>query len=598
MKILGLYLNMPSTVAIYIDGKIVAATHEERFTRNKNDEIFPKSSIKYCLSEAGINAEDLDAVAIASHAGAIDDLLVRRSKWSSSDYLKEQKLIWKPYLVENDNNLKSLLEVFPEKIDNDMYPQHYLKEIQNNSNRVKQYNKDREKLVADYLGIDVNKVYRIEHHKCHSHYSYYSSSFRSEKVLSFTIDGIGDGLNATLGIYDENGKYERVFETDQANIGRIYRYMTLLLGMKPNEHEFKVMGLAPYGKAKYGQEALNIFESTLYVDGLEFKWKEKPTDSYYWFKDRLEGIRFDNIAWGLQTWVENLLTTWVKNAIKKYGINKIVFSGGVAMNIKAMGKIAELDEVEDIFVGGSASDESMAISSAICLAEDLTKNWNHEIYPIDNLFLGPKATLEEEKKTIDDLDKSKYIITDTFTSKDVAQHLANGKVLARCADRMEFGQRSLGNRSLLADPKDLRVKETINSMIKNRDFWMPFAPIVMDKYTNRYLVNPKGLISKYMTIGFDTTQEGYEAMTAACHPADKSARPEMLSSELNPIMYEIMEEFEKLTGRGAVLNTSFNLHGYPIVNTPKEAVYVLENSGLDGIVLNNYLLLKVEQNVK
>ena len=201
---------------------------------------------------------------------------------------------------------------------------------------------------------------------------------------------------------------------------------------------------------------------------------------------------------------------------------------------------------------------------------------------------------ELNNKTIDNLDKLKYIITDTFSSQDIAEHLANGKVLARCADRMEFGQRSLGNRSLLADPKDLRVKETINTMIKNRDFWMPFAPIVMDKYVDKYLVNPKGLVSKYMTIGFDTTAEGYEAMTAACHPADKSARPEMLSKELNPEMYEIMEEFEKITGRGAVLNTSFNLHGYPIVNTPKEAVCVLENSGLDGIILNNYLVLKVD----
>jgi len=595
MKILSFYLNMPSTVSLYIDGRIVSAVQEERFTRNKNDEIFPKSSIDYCLKEAGITALELDGVAIASNGGAFDDLLVRRSKWSTSDYLKEQKLIWSPYLVEKEERLRSLLEVFPDKVDDEMYPQDYFHNMKNDEGRIKKYNKDREKIVANYLGVNEAKVYRMDHHRCHSHYSYYASPFRNEKVLSFTIDGMGDGLNATIGIYDENGKYERVYETSEANIGRIYRYMTLHLGMKPNEHEFKVMGLAPYGKAKYGQEALDIFNQTLYVDGVEFKWHTKPTDSYYYFKDKLEGIRFDNVAWGLQTWVENLLTTWVKNSIDKFGINKVILSGGVAMNIKAMGEIAKLQEVSDIFVGGSASDESLAIGAGICLAEDMSENWNSKnIHPIENLYLGPKATLKEEKKTIDNLDKLKYIITDTFSSQDIAEHLANGKVLARCADRMEFGQRSLGNRSLLADPKDLRVKETINTMIKNRDFWMPFAPIVMDKYVDKYLVNPKGLVSKYMTIGFDTTAEGYEAMTAACHPADKSARPEMLSKELNPEMYEIMEEFEKITGRGAVLNTSFNLHGYPIVNTPKEAVCVLENSGLDGIILNNYLVLKVD----
>ena len=156
----------------------------------------------------------------------------------------------------------------------------------------------------------------------------------------------------------------------------------------------------------------------------------------------------------------------------------------------------------------------------------------------------------------------------------------------------KFGQRALGNRSISADPKNLMVKETINTMIKNRDFWMPFAPIIMDKYVGKYLINKKDLLSEYMTIGFETTKEGYEAMTAACHPADKSARPEMLSNELNSDVYEILEEFEKLTGRGAILNTSFNLHGFPIVNTPSEAIYVLENSGLDGLILNNYMVLK------
>ncbi len=594
MKILSVYLNMPSTASLYIDGKVVAATHEERFSRQKNDEIFPKSSIDYCLRQAGIEASELDGVAIASYVGAFDDLLVRRSKWTAFDYLKEQRQIWKPFLLDKIEPKKDLLNVFPEKVDCEMYPSEYFKATKEKPTRSEEYNSDREKMMAEYLGIEAQKVCRIEHHRCHSAYSYFASPFRGERVLSFTVDGIGDGLNATIGIYDENGKYERVYSTDQCSIGRIYRYMTLLLGMKPNEHEFKVMGLAPYGKAKYGRQAYDVFASTLYVDGIEFKWHEKPTDSYYWFKERLEGIRFDNIAWGLQEWVEQLLTSWVKNAIAKFGINKIIFSGGVAMNIKAMGKIAEMPEVENIFVGGSASDESMAISAGICLAEDIDSSFEAKnVYPIENLYLGPNSTYEEETKAVSALEADRYKVISGFTSKDIAKLLADGKVLARSAGRMEFGQRALGNRSILADPKDMRVKETINTMIKNRDFWMPFAPIVMDKYVDRYLVNPKKLQSPYMTIGFDTTSEGYEAMVAACHPADKSARPEMLTRELNTAVYEIMEEFEKLTGRGAILNTSFNLHGYPIVNTPEEAIYVLENSGLDGLVLNNYLVLKM-----
>jgi carbamoyltransferase len=357
------------------------------------------------------------------------------------------------------------------------------------------------------------------------------------------------------------------------------------------------MGLAPYGREKYAAKAIDVFRSTLYVDGIEFKWKEKPTDSYFWFLERLEGVRFDNIAWALQTWVEELLLTWVKNCIAEYGVNKLVIAGGVAMNIKAMGKIASLPEVENIFIGGSASDESMAISAGICLAEDLThdrgESWSSgTVHSLPHLYLGPQASVEDEEVVLAGLDDYSYIVERDPSPQRIAGLLGEGKILARCAGRMEFGQRSLGNRSILADPGDLRIKEKINAAIKSRDFWMPFAPVVMDKYVDRYLINPKGIESPHMTIGFDTTEEGYDAMIAACHPADHTARPQILHQDTNPVLYEILEAFASLTGRGALLNTSFNLHGYPIVNTPVEALDVLVRSELDGLILNRSLILK------
>ena len=262
-----------------------------------------------------------------------------------------------------------------------------------------------------------------------------------------------------------------------------------------------------------------------------------------------------------------------------------------------MGKIASLPEVEDLFVGGSASDESMAVSAGICLAEDLIRgkgeNWNSStIHSLPNLYFGPEAELDDEEALLSKLDLSSYSVELDPSPQRIASLLKEGKILGRCAGRMEFGQRSLGNRSILADPGDLRVKDKINAAIKNRDFWMPFAPVVMDKYVDRYLVNPKGIKSPYMTIGFDTTKEGYEAMIAACHPADHTARPQILDRESNPKLYKILESFESLTGRGALLNTSFNLHGYPIVNTPDEAFDVLERSDLDGLVLNHSLILR------
>jgi carbamoyltransferase len=597
MNILSLYLNLPSSAALYADGKVVAATHEERFTRLKNDEVFPESAIGYCLDQGGIAPAELDAVAIASFIAPFDDLVVRRSQWTTEDYLKEQLLRWRPYFVDKNATLPSLTELFGEHLTLDMYPASYWKENLNAPDRNQKYAQDREQMVADFLKIPAEKVRRIEHHRCHAAYSYYASPWRGEKVLALTIDGLGDNLNATIGVFDEAGKYTRAFETNEANIGRIYRYMTLLLGMKPNEHEFKVMGLAPYGKAKHAQKALDVFKSTLYVDGIEFKWREKPTDSYFWFRERLEGVRFDNIAFALQAWVEDLLTEWVQNAVAKFGIGKVVIAGGVAMNIKAMGKIAGLPGVENLFIGGSASDESMAVSAGICLAEDLAreagKPWDsRNVASLPHLYLGPSATQGQEAEVIAALDPSKYQASRSPTPTQIAELLRDGKILARCAGRMEFGQRSLGNRSILADPSDLRVKEKINAAVKSRDFWMPFAPVMMDKYVHRYLLNPKNLESPHMTIGFDTTAEGYEAMIAACHPADRTARAQILHRDANPELYAILEAFEALTGRGALLNTSFNLHGHPIVNTPAEAVFVLENSGLDGLILNDHLILK------
>ena len=597
MKILSLSWGLCSSASIYVDGQVVAAVNEERFTRQKNDEVFPEESIQYCLKEAGVNAQDLDGIAIASFLSPFDNAITRWSKWNVEDYLREQHQRWKPYLIDGDKILKSLIDVFPDKIDLDIYPAEYWRNNYTRHDRYERFLKDRNKIIADYLGVDTSIVKQIEHHRCHAVYAYYSSPFRKEQVLAFTVDAMGDGLNATIGIFNENGKYERVYETSECNIGRIYRYMTLLLGMKPNEHEYKVMGLAPYGKEKYAKKALDVFRGTLYVDGIDFKWRIKPTDSYFWFKDRLEGIRFDNIAWALQTWIEELLTTWVKNAINKFDIHKVVISGGVAMNIKAMGKIGDLPEVENMFVGGSGSDESMAISSGLCLAEDLSREngiaWSSkDMFPIQNLCLGPTVVQEEIEEIIKNLDPAQYEVKENITGKEIALMLSNGKILARCTGRMEFGQRALGNRSILADPVDLKVKERINAAIKNRDFWMPFAPVIMDKFVNNYLINPKNIECPHMTIGFETTINGYDAMIAACHPADKSARPQVLHKKDNRELYSIMEEFEKITGRGALLNTSFNLHGYPIVNRPHDAMHVFKNSGLDGLLLDNYFILK------
>lgn len=596
MNILGLYWGLCSTAALFQEHDLTSAVSEERFSRLKNDDAFPLKSINYCLSSLPGGSMDLDGIAIASYTQGYWYSLKRKARWSIDDYVKEQREYWYPVLIEGKKVLPA--DFLRDHIDTNQYPESFWQASLSNSELVETFDeKQRANIVSKAVGVDTSKIHLIEHHRCHAYYAYYANQFRSRPVLALTIDGWGDGCNATINIFDETGKYKRVYTSKEANIGRIYRYITLLLGMKPNEHEYKVMGLAPYAKESVAKKAYEVFKSTLYVDGIDFKWHEKPTDSYFWFKDKLEGCRFDGIAAGMQRWVEELLCDWVGNAVKEFGIKDVVLSGGVAMNIKANGEIAKLDEIDRFFVPGSSADDSLALGAAYALAEDLRvekgEKWQSKsIKSLTTLYLGPENSIKQEEEVVAKLDKSEFSIVENYTTMDVAQTLADGKVVARCAGRMEFGQRSLCNRSILADPLNVQVIPKINAAIKNRDFWMPFAPVIIDTWAEKYLINPKKLLSPFMTLAFDTTELGWSEMPAGCHQADHSARPQILTKEANPEVYEILESFNDLTGRGALINTSFNLHGYPIVNTPQEAIDVLTKSGLDVLALNNFLIIK------
>jgi carbamoyltransferase len=597
MNILGIFWGICSGAALFQKNTLTCAVSEERFTRLKNDDVFPLESIKYCMKALPEGVPALDGVAIGSRFQPYWYSVKRKALWTIDDYVAEQRQFWYPKLIKGENAWEG--SYLRHRIDVEQYPpQFWKKSLESPKIQENFAHQGRIEITAKTVGVPYEKVWAIEHHRCHAYYAYYASPYREEPVLAFTIDGWGDGCNATIGIFESDGTYQRVFESINANIGRIYRYVTLILGMKPNEHEYKVMGLAPYGKEEIARKAYEVFRSTLYVDGLEFKWQVRPTDSYFWFKEKLEGCRFDGIAAGLQRWVEELLCLWVKNAVKQFGIHKVIIGGGVAMNVKAMGEIARLPCVHSLFVSGTPADDSLALGAAYALAEDLLresgKPWSSDrIQCLPNLYLGPEYFRKEEEAAIVNLEPTRYQVKTNFTAAEVAQELVQGKIVARCAGRMEFGARALGNRSILADPIDTEVVPKINAAIKNRDFWMPFAPLIMDTWEQKYLVNPKQMHSPHMTLAFPITDIGWRAMPAACHPADRSARPQILHQEFNPPVYEILEEFEKLTGRGALLNTSFNLHGFPIVNTPQDAVAVFENSGLDIMILNNFFIRKI-----
>ena len=429
-----------------------------------------------------------------------------------------------------------------EKIDSGQYPAEYWKD---SSKGNETYGHDRRKILANFLGIPIEKVHTAEHHQAHAYYSFFGSDFLGMKTLALTVDAHGDGKNATIGIFDEEGNYERKWSTDQCPLARYYRYATLILGMKPNEHEYKLMGLAPYGKEKYGHAALSHYRKTMEVVGLDFKWKERPKDSYFWFQEKFVGERFDNIAWAIQTFVEESLEEWTLNAVREFGIGRIVFSGGVALNVKAMGRIARRPEVEDLFIMGSAADESLCIGTCLSLAHENNQPLTNK--SIENLYLGTEPDTQEVDAAIDKMSDPSFVVEANPTSLKIAHLLSNGLILARCVGPMEFGQRALGNRSILADPVKDRTKERINQAIKNRDFWMPFAPVVLDTFEERYLKKPTPTPSPHMTQAFETTDEGYEAMPAACHPSDRTARAQILREKDNPQLYRLLEAFAEVT---------------------------------------------------
>lgn len=595
MKILGLSLGQLTTACLMVDGKIIASVSEERFTKSKNDMVYPKNAIEYCLREGGIQGKELDIIAIASlHIPADYQVIKKFSNFSIQDYIKSQREIWYPQIYENKKI--SWIEVFKDKVNFDQYPGGWEKiDFTNDETMWKTYKPFIHGTIVNHIGADKNKILHIDHHTAHAFYAYWGSPFGGKDCLIFTVDAYGDGLSATISTV-KNGKVERILASKDFNLGRLYRYITLLLGMKPNEHEYKVMGLAPYTKPYLIKKPYEVFKETLYVDGLEFKFKIKPKDHYFYFKEKLEGCRFDGIAGGLQKYVEEILVTWVSNAIKETGIKRAVFSGGVAMNMKAMKEIMELPEVEDFFVCPSAGDESLAIGVCYKVIYDFLEKNNTDksaIKPLATAYLGPEfsndyieSMIREEK-----LEKGYEIIRD-ISAKEVAKMLAEGRVIGRCVGRMEFGARALGNRSILANPKFPGIVAKINEKIKNRDFWMPFTPSMLSERVKDYLVNPKRIQSPFMTVGFETTAKAREDLPGALHPADFTARPQFVKPEENPEYYELIKEFENITGVGAVLNTSFNLHGYPIILSPKDALHVFENSDIDSVLLNKILINK------
>jgi carbamoyltransferase len=582
--VLGINETHCATAAVLRDGEVVACASEERFSRLKNDAGYPRRAVDALLAHLGLLPRDVDLVALAgrrAYARAWMNRLVTDEAYVRSYYgvtlddrgqalrRRARKVGARLGLLDPARGKSVLSEA------------------------------DRLALVTEHLGIPHDRIVTLDHHACHAAAAYFGAPFSGDAALVLTNDNAGDGLCASAS-RARGTDVERVEAAPSApgSLGAFYSFATLLLGMQPGEHEYKVMGLAPYASARAAERAAAALHATFdLVEGepCVFAWKRRGS-RYRTLLEATLGLRFDAIAGGVQRVLEEALLAWTRVMHARWGGDRLALGGGVFMNVKANMLIGAEDWVRDLFVFPSCGDESNAIGAGYLgyLRLCATRGLAARPRPLGPAYLGPAIDPGDVEALIRAADlASRYRISEHQHVEDrIGELLARDGVVARASGRMEFGARALGNRSILANPSDHRVVGVINRMIKNRDFWMPFAPSILRERADDYLDNPKRLASPYMMLAFPTKPARRDDLVAAVHPHDGTARAHIVDEGWNPGYHRVISAFERRTGIGAVLNTSFNLHGEPLVCSAADAVSTFERSGLPHLALDRWIISK------
>ena len=588
MIVLGINETHCATAAVLRDGRIVGCASEERFTRLKNDAGYPRRAIDALLAELRLTPADIDLVALSGARAASREWLNRvlHDEAYGREYYGVSWPSRKRQLVKRVRKLGARFGLI-------------------DASRGKFGISQRERLgfVTQHLRVSTDRIVCLDHHTCHAAAAYYGSGWHADPAradaLVLTNDNSGDGLCATAstGRGLDLTRHE-ASPSAPGSLGAFYSFVTLLLGMKFGEHEYKVMGLAPYAPESYAQRAETRLRSVFDLEEgrpARFRWLQAG-ERYQVLLRATLGLRFDWIAGGAQRVLEDLLIRWTRLQRERYRGARLALGGGVFMNVKANMLLGEEEWVEDLFAFPSCGDESNAVGAAYLgyLEECARRGIMPAPAPFGPAYLGPSVTDADAEAVIRErrLEMRHAVAYHERIEERIAELLVTDGVVARCAGRMEFGARALGNRSILANPSDHRVVPLINRMIKNRDFWMPFAPTILKERAADYLVNPKGLDSPYMMLAMNTQPEARSALAAAIHPQDGTARPQILDESWNPEYHAVIRGFERRTGVGAVLNTSFNLHGEPVVCSAEDAVDTFERSGLPHLAIGHWLISK------
>ena len=557
-----------SAAAILKDGHVVAAVEEERFSRKKFDDGFPNMAIDWCLQEAGIRPEEIDSVA-----------------FYDKPVLKFDRLL-DNYITVAPRGLYSFLDVIPKWLHKRLWIKDDIK-----------------KHLKGFKG----EIIFPEHHMSHAAYAFYTSPFKESAILS--IDGVGEWTTTSFGTAQDNS----IKLTDDIrwphSVGLFYSAFTYFLGFKVNEGEYKLMGLSSYGKPKYydlilkelidvkddGSIHLNMKYFAFTYDKVmtNDKFSELFGISRREKNEKTEQIHFD-IGASAQKVLEDVILKIANHVHKKTQKKNLCFGGGVALNGVANYNLLKNGPFENIHIPPSPGDGGSAVGCAQYLY--YIHNKNKRIIETDqakrireNVYIGPQFDDEEIMHFLD----SNKITYQKFDRQSLLQNTAklisDGKIVGWYQGKMEWGPRSLGNRSILADPREAKMKDILNEKIKHRESFRPFAPSILEEYTTDYF--DIDIPSPYMLMVTSVKQP--DKIPAVTH-VDGTGRLQTVSKQANPLYYDLINEFYKITDVPVIINTSMNVMGEPIVNTPEQAYSMIKKTDMDYIVMGNNLVSKLD----
>lgn len=571
MYILGLncYLH-DSSACLLRDNEIVAAAEEERFSRKKHTGDFPYNAIKFCLEEGKINFADIDYVTFY---------------WRP----------WKGFL----NRAWSLVKYFPKSLS---AFQRDIDTVSSEESNVKKFFdilKLRRTIIESFaLKADEIrwKLCYVEHHLAHAASTFFVSPFKSSAIL--TVDANGEWTTTLFGEGKDN-KVKVLKEISYPHsLGVLYSTFTDFLGFKTNSDEYKVMGLAPYGQPRYMDKFKKIIQlkpqGEFVLDMNYFKHGYDTRSSFYTDKmielfgqprkpaEKITQHHAD-IASSLQETLEEALLHLVDYLYSICATENLCIAGGVGLNSVANGRILRESKFKQIFIQPAAHDAGGALGSALYLYHHLLNN--NDRRPLQNAYLGPSF---ESEQILGEIKRQgiPYEYYEDITPV-AARLLSEGKIVGWFQSRMEYGPRALGNRSILADPRRKEMKDILNAKVKHREGFRPFAPSVLEEDCEEFFSCAS--VSPYMLLVYDVKPEKRHLIPAVTH-VDGTARVQSVNKQVNPLYWKLIDEFKRLTSCSVILNTSFNVMGEPIVCTPGEAINCFRTTGIDCLVMGNYLI--------